>query len=266
MAKRLRSIFRREHGATLILVCAATLVAAGLNDDIGLDDTQVLAGLIALLAVDILIEKIGYLDRIENFLRQEVHARLVSNEDERVERRLASMPVAALYTDRSRSEPFERRLEGVQEVWVAGKGLAGFLNNNSTAISTGATRGVKFRFLLHDPNSPEQLYAIARNSRTNEEAKQLRLLLQSTIAQLKVLAANAPDGSILIKLAYAPLYNGYTIFDPGSHTGVAHVEHYSFRISLSERKVLTIRRAIDPELFAFHVARFAEEWKYAKAA
>jgi hypothetical protein len=264
MTRAFKRVFQRENAMTLVLIAACIMTATGVAKKIGLNDSEAVAALVGILAIDILIEKLGYLSRIEHSINDGLGPRLSALEQQRREQYEEAMPLGTFILSRQSAKPFDFELPGTSEVWIAGKGLNGFLTANLDSIASAARTGTSFRFIVQDPTSPEQLYAIARNSRTNPDAKAVRQLIETSLQQLARLAEECPADTIFVRLAYAPLYNGYTIYNPNGPKGVCHTETYGFRISGADRRTLVVRSERDPDLFKYHIARFEESWRFAR--
>jgi hypothetical protein len=165
---------------------------------------------------------------------------------------------------RSEATSFTALVENGVTFWIAAKGVSGFLNRNAKVIERAAGLGKRFRFLLHDPNNLNMLYAISSNSYSNKDGKKLKSMILGAIDQLKKIGATCPPGAVEVKLAQAPLYNGYTIVNGESATGIVYLEMFGYKTSLDERMTLTISRDTAPKLYSYHIGQFTELWKDSK--
>jgi len=63
-----QKMFKRENLLVVVLVVAAILGIVGVPQSIGITTDQIILALLGVLALDTLLERIGYLERIENHI------------------------------------------------------------------------------------------------------------------------------------------------------------------------------------------------------
>lgn len=179
---------------------------------------------------------------------------------------LTDAALDSFFKPRSEATSFTTLVRNGTTFWIAAKGASGFLNRNAKVIERGAELGKRFRFILHDPNNFSMLYAISSNSYSNQDPKKLKSMILGAITQLKTISAKCEPGTVEIRLAQAPLYNGYTIVDGEHQNGIIYLEMFGFKTSLDERLTLTVSRISAPKLYKYHFAQFDDIWAASKPA
>ena len=249
MKELLKQLFDRENIGVTLLGVVAFLGIIGVPQLAGITgETIILAG-IGILAASLLTDRIGHWRRIE---------RTVNELNDRID---PCSALDALVLERDATVPFSELIQSADEVWVSAKGLAGFLNNNGSHIVKAAQSGKKFRFVTHNPANPHLSYAVSSNHYATIQPSRQESLIRDALETLSQMIGETPDGSILVRLTEAPMYNGYTIVKRNTGSSNAYVEFFGYKLSLAERLTLTLDSNSNAKLFEFHQGQFKSIWK-----
>jgi hypothetical protein len=243
-----KRIFKRENILVLLLVIGALLGIVGVPQHLGITSEQILLALLAVFALDMLIERLGYLDRIE--------AQLVSIAD-KIEPQVS---MDNLLRPRVAMPPFQLSLQ-YEEIWIAGKNLLGLLNYYEREIQQAAVDGKRFRFLIIHPDNASLASALAASSLAHPSASITAQHSQEALARFERIVGGAPQDAVEVRLAdYIPPHS-YQILDGRKPHGRMFVEMFGYKISSGERLHFCLARAKDSQAFNFHLVQFERMWE-----
>lgn len=151
----------------------------------------------------------------------------------------------------------------IKEVWMLAKGFESFLHNNARQVDQAVARGTKFRFLMHDPSNSELMKMMALTSYSNRKFGDVASRLHGAVEQIQQLASGR-GATVELRLTSWPIVSGCTIFQPSHPLGSAYMELFGYRISLNERRALTVSRERDPEFFNYLRELYLSQWRDAK--
>jgi hypothetical protein len=244
-----KKVFRRENVLVVLLVAGALLGVIGVPQNIGISSDQILLALLGVLALDMLIERLGYLDRIETH---------IADLENKIQPRVSA---DNLFRSRGELPPFTLWLQQSDEIWVAGKNLFGLVAAYGRQIEQAAKSGKRFRFLVTNPDSLSLMKVIAVGSFAHPTAPSVEQLLREVLAHFERLCKNTPKGAIEIRLVDHVLTNTYLVVDGKKPHGQMVVEMYNYKISTGERLHIKLTRQADYRIFAFHLEQFESMWR-----
>jgi len=189
--------------------------------------------LLALLAVDSLVERIGLLERMYELLQQ----RAVGLSDR------STLNADEIFAD-------------AQDVTLSGITLLNILTERQHLFQALLTRGTRFRVLLLDPKSSA---CAAWNETVVDEPIQAHL--ETALAVLRRMRKIAPLAPLEVRFAPQLLPTCLVIVDPALPRGRLVGEIIFSDIPPFRRPHLRFTRAEDPEWFAFFCERFESVWQ-----
>jgi len=244
----IRKLFKRENILVLSLLFVALLSIVGVPQSLGITSEQILLLLIGVLALDTLIERLGYLDRIETQITE------LNNKLE------PQIKIDMIFRPREELGSFEDCLVDGENIWVASGTLKSFLHHYANQIQKAAKSGKRFRFLIINPDNHTVLSSIAKGTLLEDNLTFLKSEAQESLSILKMIESKAPKGNVEIRLAdFAPL-NMYRIVDSEKDRGEMVIEHFGYKISTSERRHFIVKKKIDPETYSFYLVQFENMW------
>lgn len=249
MKSVIQRIFKRNNILILVLISVALLSVVGVPQSFGITSDKIILAMLAILALDVIIERIGYLDRIETHLldiESKVESKVSADE---------------LFKARKQLPSFDFLLEQGEIFWIGGKNLVGLLNNYGRQIQKAANEGKKFRFLIHNPNKSALIEIQSASSYTHSSVKTLEQKLQEAIFIFGDLLNNTPKDSIEIRLTDSLLTNAYLIIDSKKAYGHMIVEFYNYQISSGEQNSLYLKKQSEDRIFNYYLRRFESRWK-----
>ncbi len=187
--KILRSVFRRDNILILLLIAGAILGVFGVPQVYGIDFEKTVLSLLGVLALDFLLERVTYLDRIEKRL-DDFSDRLDPNIGLRNRPQLPDFAVA---------------LDSSSTVWLCGRALTGLLEAYGRQMTSVVTKK-KIRVLLVDPNNQglppffeQQGVPIQKNDERPDGYRQ-------AVNNWQALADSVPNNQIEVRiLDYIPI-------------------------------------------------------------
>ncbi len=245
-------IFKRENILILVLIVGAILGIVGLPQKIGITTDQLVLGLLGVLAVDTLIERLGYLERIENRITELKNKLEVKTSADNLFRTRSELPAMTTW------------LTQYDEICFLGVNLNAIVHSYTRQIEEGAKNGKHFRFILVDPESNSPWDTVAARSFTEPNAANQRQLAADSLAILKRISNNVPKKSIEVRLINYDLPCSYSIGDGNTERGKVIVEFFNYKISAGERQHITLLKQTEPIQFRFHLQQFETIWKGAK--
>jgi hypothetical protein len=165
----LKKLFKRENILVLILIFVALLSVVGVPQILGITSDQILLLLIGVLALDTLIERLGYLDRIESQIA-ELGSKLKPQ-----------IKIDMIFRPREELGSFEDCLVDGENIWIASGTLKSFLHHYANQIQRAAKNGKRFKFLIINPENQTILSSIASGALLGENLA----FLKSDLAPIK---------------------------------------------------------------------------------
>lgn len=252
-SKIVRMVFRRENILVVFLVIGALLGVIGVPQSLGVTSDQILLALLAVLAVDMLIERLGYLERIETNI-----AKIESKIEVRVS-------ADNLFLTRDELGSPLSWLQEWGEMWVSGKDLIEFITRYAGEVEQAAIKNRKrFRFLIIDPDNPTVISTVAASSKLRPNAPAREIMVRQALTYLESITSKTPTGAIEVRLANWVPTNSYVIVDGRREHGRMVVEMFGYKIASSERLHVTLTRVADSQTFAYHLKQFESMWQEAK--
>ncbi|MBN2130069.1 MAG: hypothetical protein JW741_11260 [Sedimentisphaerales bacterium] len=210
--------------------------------------------LLGLLAVSLLVERLGKLRRMDDRVAQ-IHEHFLSREGK---------PSADLiFSNRKLLSPLEDRLDSARHIDVNGGSLFRLTSGYIGYFQQKAADGCRLRFLLVDPDS-EAAKILARHvcyeiQNLDEYVGHIRTSL-ANLLRLKQEYSKLVD--IRVYDCVPPF--GLLISDPRKPCGQVQAEIYSFAVPIRERPEFTLTAAHDPRYFDFFVKQYEAAWGKAK--
>lgn len=138
--KTLRQLIEFRNVVPLVTIILAFLGAGGFLQRLGFTTDQIILALLGILAVDTVVERLGYLSRIEDSVKSLSVA--------------TSKPLFLSRAMLNADEPFEQFVVRGRDVLISGVSLVGTVGPLRTLFKTTIQRGTNLCFLLLDPESP----------------------------------------------------------------------------------------------------------------
>lgn len=252
MASKFRKIIRREHILIFLLIIAAFLGLLDVPQRIGVETDQILLALVGLLALDSLLERLGYLDRIEERLKQ--LAKNIQPDisiDEMIHKRNEETSILSI-VDRG------------TEIWVMGKSLRELTSIYGSQFQQALIRGKQFRILIVDPDESSAIRSIANNTFTALSDDEVKHISQESISAIKRIVARVPKSIIELKLTNV-IPPGLCVIADGKHpNGIMIVQMYGYKISQGDRINMVLYSQRDRQIFTYYLDQFEDMWNNAK--
>jgi len=249
----IKRIFRRENIIAILLFLGALLGLMGAPQSIGITPDQITLALLALLGVDMLVEKLGYLDRIETHIR-DLFSRIEPQSS-----------VDCLLHPRSELTSFSTWLQQASDIWVSGMALNALIRNHGAEILEEAKGGgTRFRFLLVDPDKPSIVDALTSASSLHTTAAESEQNVRQTIAWLRNLSMETPKWAIEVRLTDHVPTCALLLVDGEKPHGQIVVETYGYRLSPGERLHMRLARSLDSRTYGFYFEQFMRKWEASK--
>jgi len=251
MSRTAQRIFRREHILVSLLIIGAVLGAIGVPQKIGFPSEQIILALLAVLALDTLLERFGYLERIETH---------IINLENKIEPRVGA---DSLFRPRAELPSYTSLLDRYEEIWMAGKNLITLVTTYKEHIQQAAMSGKRFRFLIVDPENEALMCTLAASISVSDPSWVLEHT-REVVDWFKQIIGNTRGGIIEVRLAnYLPT-SAYAIYDGEKPHGYMVIEMYNYRTSPGEQIHISLSKVKDNQTFAFYLERFERMWHDAK--
>lgn len=245
-------IFKRENILILTLILGAVLGIIGIPQYIGITSDQLLLALLGVLAVDTLVERLGYLERIE---------KQITKIESKLETKVSADD---LLHPRSEIPPMTLWLTKYDEIWLAGISLHTIVHSYGRQIESAAQSGKRLRFLLANPENTALWDTFALGSFTYPDGNAVKKLATDSLALFEQILKNSPKNSIEIRLLDYDFSCSYVIGDGKKDHAKMAVEYFSYKVSAGERHHMIVSKRMDTKTFSFHFQQFEAMWKNAK--
>lgn len=219
--KTFRQLIAFRNIVPLVAIILAFLGASGFLQGVFTTEQTILI-LLGILAVDMVVERLGYLSRIEDGIKSISVA--------------ASKPLflsrAMLETD----EPFTQFVErGRQDVLLAGLTLAGTVGPFRTVFKKAVQQGTNLRFLLLDPESPcpelaAHFHGVSSGSMRSDIESSL-----SYLQQLMDSVSSSNSGTVQVRLLRTIPNASIAMRDGNRDTGEIRYELYLYQTDVAGR-------------------------------
>lgn len=239
--KRIREIFSLKNAFALVTVVSAIVIAiwGGLTQSLGLGE-QVILTLLAFLAIDTFIERLGALDKISenvSFIRSRVGLK------------------GFLHDRSSEMPPLERYLEGARELLVCGGSLAGLVPEYREFLRE-ISETCDLRFVLFNPDSPA-LEAVAKWAGARPE--RFKKEIEVTLLILGELIANGAPMKVRLNNSIPAL--SVMIVDGSAPHGKIRVGVHPHRCPPSRRPFFELTRREDERFYPLFYERYQGLWE-----
>jgi len=232
--KKLCQLFALRNIIPLITIILAFLGASGLIQSSTFTTDKLILALLGVLAIDTVVERLGYLSRIEDSIKS---LSLTTSKPLFVNR-------ATLNSD----EPFEQFVARGQDVVIVGITLVGTVGPLRTFFKTTMQQGTKLRFLLLDPESTGIQLAARSHGVSPESMRNDILSSLGHLRQLMDSSRGNKGGSLEVRLLKAIPDAGVIVRDGNRDTGEIRYEMYLFQTDVAGRPAFRLR-ATDGEIF-----------------
>lgn len=248
MTRFIKKQLTRERIFIYLIMLGAFLGAIGIPQRLGFPSDQTLLALLGILAVDMLVERLGYLEKIE--------ARITE-----IEKKIEPRTDDLFRTRQEVPPPFPSWLQECEEMWVSGKDLVNLLRQYGRQIQEAAqTKKKCFRFLILDPDDQELMEIVARSTGLYLGPEERAAGIHEALAILGRIVEDTPRDAVQVRLANWVPTHTHVIVDGRTHRGRMIVEMFGFRIAAGERLHITLTRAKDPRTFEYHLEQFERMW------
>jgi len=226
-----------------VLTIAGALASTFIDKPLGLDRDQLTPGLLALLAIDALIERLDLLTNIE--------------EDVKTLKRL-TVPRTVMIEEFP--PELHSDLERARQVWLTGIHPYSKIAKYYSLLEKKIRHGDKVRVLVVDPNGTAyKMSAMRFSGRATEQEEHRRTI--STLAYLCELKKMEPDNLEVRTIDYLLGY-GVFLLDPDTEHGAAYVRRYTFKTQISAGAITpkSVYRPEDGSLYELISAETRELW------
>jgi len=246
MAHFLKQIFRRENIINVLIIAAAVVTVFEVPQSVGVGEEKILLALLGLLALDGLIEKTAYLERIEEGLKS-------------IRNIVSANPNAVSLTSRDALPPFSESVSGANNVFVFAISAHSLVGQHYTVILNALKEGTHFRFVLVSPdNQALEAAPLASASSTDTEI-QVRWIYD-TLNVLGRLAQNDTRGTLEVKLFKGIPTTSLIAYDTDRQHGWFQIDpHYHRRTPLS-RPTFTLKASSGSEWFKYYQELIEDVW------
>lgn len=219
--KTIRQLVSFRNVVPLITIILAFLGAIGFLQNMGFASDKIILVILGVLAVDTVVERLGYLIRIEDKVNS---LSLMASRPRFLSRALLNV-----------DESFEQFVARGQDVLISGVALGGTVGPLRAFFRKTVQQGTNLRFLLLDPNSQCIEFA-ARSHGTSPELMRNDIL--SSLGYIKELKESLGDSGgdfIQVRLLRAIPEAGIVMRDGNRDTGEIRCELYLYQTDVSER-------------------------------
>ena len=239
--KTIREVFSLKNAFVLVTVISAVVIViwGGLTQSLGLGE-QVILTLLAFLAIDAFIERLGALNEISesvSFIRSKIGLKGLLHE------RSSEMP------------PLERYLEGAREFFVSGGSLAGLVPEYREFFREISEK-CDLRFILLNPDSPA-LDAVAKWA--DAQPERFRKEIEVTLLILGELIANGAPLKVRLNNSIPAL--SVMIVDGSASHGKVRVGVNPHQCPPARRPFFELTRREDERFYLLFYERYEALWK-----
>jgi hypothetical protein len=249
MNRVIKQIFKRENIIILLLIVGALLGVVGVPQQVGITSDQLLLGILAVLAVDTLVERLGYLDRIETHIAQ-------------IEQKIEpQVSVDDMLRPRAEMAKFEENLQQGEEIWLTGRSLFTLISSYGRQIQQAANNGKRFRFLIVNPSNESLVNAMTTTSFSHPSTDTMFQNVRDGLASIERLIATVPPNAIQVRLIDSYPAVALQIIDGMKSAGSMIVELYGYKLSPGERLHMRLHKETDNGTFMHYLNQFTLMWE-----
>jgi hypothetical protein len=221
--KNFRRLLELRSIIPVLTISLAFLGVSGFAQKLGFTAEQIILGLLGIIAIDTLVDRLGYLHRIEEGIKSLSGA--------------VSKPPFLSREMLDRIEPFERFLGRGRDVLISGVALNSIAGPRREFFRRMILQGSHLRFLLLDPDSPS-LGAIAYSHGMSPEALKSDILgALNHLALLEGITStgHVQQGSIEVRLLQAIPNISIVMRDSDRAIGEIRCELHIYKTDTTER-------------------------------
>lgn len=198
---------------------------------------EVIITLMALLAVDALVERMGLLEKMNA--------------------RIEKWPEEEVLRDRSKLNRMEELAAGATEIWAAGTSLVSIIRPYDHFFLQKLKEGCNLRFLVLDPKS-EAAHVWDKKQQTPTTKRDIKSSLQSLDNLIK---QRRLKGRCEVRLAQAFLPFSMVIVNAQKEYGKMTVEMLAYKKNLHDRPHLQLTKRDHEKWFRFFYDQFEILWQ-----
>lgn len=248
MKKLSRRIFKRENIVVLLLIITALLSLFEIPQKYGIDEIKVVLAMLGLLAIDSLIEKIGYFE--------EINSRLI-----KIERIVAPHPNTILLKTRENLDSFSERISEVDNIFVLAISANNLITNEYSTILQGLKKGTNFKFVLLSPDNPG-LQAVSDSSPSSSEISAQKEWIERSIDMISNLAKEEVKGTIELRLFNGLPTTSLLAYDFEIDSGWIQVEPHLYKRSPTHRPLYTLNVNSKSPWIDYYRELIDDVWKF----
>jgi hypothetical protein len=191
--------------------------------------------LLALLALDALVERVGLLEKIEENISQ--------------------LPFSEQLKDRSALIDIREMGMNATEIMAAGPTLVQLITPNFDFFARKMHEGSELKFVLLDPNSPAwEVWHQGQIAPTRSDIKSSLSILY------ELMRLKGVKGSCEVKLSQTYLHFSLVAVDPEKESGQMNVEILALKVSLHNRPHFHLTKRKHEKWFNFFHDQFEQHW------
>ena len=254
MRKITRGLLKRENLVAVVIIVTAVLTIFEVPQNLfNLSVDKVILILLGFLALDSLIEKIGYLESIEEKIS-------------RVEQAHPKDPDNVVLKTRETIPLITERLRNVKSVIIIAISANALLSSHIHRIEKAFQEGTKFRLLLMDPESP-YLGAVAMSEPAIYSAEhQAQRIIDSVRLATKLSRDGVGSGQMEVRYFRGIPTVSIIAYDVDESHGLIQVELHSFQSALTSRPLFLLGKKQNPTWYKHYSTMIDKLWQAGVAA
>ncbi|MGI8521499.1 MAG: hypothetical protein ACR2MC_13030 [Actinomycetota bacterium] len=213
---------------------------------------QIIIGLLGLLAIDAIAERVGSFNRIE---------RLIGESKDKLERKIDDLTENKGLRSRIQLPPFAIQAASAREIWILAVHGTSVIPPNTRFFSERLRAGVVLKIVLLDPNSKAGVEAFELFKQGSSVARQIHLCLE----QLRNFGQYLASGQLQVRLT--PTYMPFSMLatDPAGRDGEINVEYQTSSTDIDGRPHVRLTATDDPYWSEHYREEFRAVWNKAEA-
>ena len=242
----MQRIWKRENLVALLLIVTAILSLFEIPQILGITETKIILIMLGFLAVDGLIEKVGYLDEAEKRIKH-------------IENVIMPHPNSILLQNRRSLPSFLDLISGVKNVFIFAMSANNLVTNEYRTIENALIRGVNFRFVLISPDN--LVLQVAPHSSPSAAALDDQVQwIQSTFEMLEKLSHIEKKGRLELRLFHGIPTTSLVAYDIEKENGWVQVEPHIYRQTPADRPLFVLQIGSKNEWIHYYRKVVAEIW------
>ena len=247
----LSRLFKRENLVALVLVATAIISIFEIPQRFGVSDSKVILILIGFLAIDSLIEKIGYLDDIEKRLTKFESLAFPYPNSIAIVNRNTIVP------------PFQERVLHAKSVFIFAMSANTLLMQYSRDIEKALRQGTKIRFVLVAPDNPSISSLVASSPTSSNEETQISWI-HHTVDMLREMRSRNNKVKLELRFFHGLPSESLIGYDVENESGYIQVEQIVHRQTPASRPLYLLRANSNREWFNYYRSVIEEIWTDSK--